>query len=346
MRPLKVYAGYSKDKDIRMNSSSGAVFNSLASYVLDKEGIIYGVAMSKECYSAEYVRVTNVENLSRIRGSKYMQAHIGDAYRQVRNDLMSGKLVLFSGTGCQINGLKNFLGEEYEKLICVDVICHGVPSPALWKKYAMYQEKKNEGKLKSITFRCKDDNYEGFWMKHIGGKTPKKNRKKLYIPQDADPYMQMFLNDYCLRPSCYMCVAKNTKMSDITIADFWGIDSVAPEMNDGRGTSLVIIRTDLGNSIFNIISDEMKLKEVSYEDGVRDNPAEFKSALRPAERDVFFDDMHNMNFKELEKKYVIPRRASIKSKIKKKIGDVIRKIFRINNKKKYVDYGLLFVFQV
>lgn len=130
----------------------------------------------------------------------------------LKGDLVSGKLVLFSGTGCQVNGLKKFLGKEYNNLICVDVICHGAPSPALWRKYAIYQEQKNGGKLKGINFRCKDDGWTDFGMKEICKGIPNGEMKKLYISKDKDAYMQMFLRDYCLRPSCYECAAKNVKM--------------------------------------------------------------------------------------------------------------------------------------
>lgn len=295
MKSLNVYACYNRDKDIRLSSSSGGVFSSLAEYVLEQQGIVYGVAMSEDCYSAEFISVTDRENLAKLRGSKYLQAKVGNTYKCVKKSLMSGTLVLFSGTGCQINGLKSFLGKEYDNLICVDVICHGVPSPALWCKYAKYQEQKNNGKLKCISFRCKDDSWTDFGMKEVCKGISGEEIKKTYISKDKDAYMQMFLRDYCLRPSCYECIAKKVKMSDLTIADFWGINNVAPDMNDGMGTSLVLVRTAKGKDIFEKISSSMKLKEVSYEDGVKGNPAEFKSCDRPTQRDTFFDDMHSIN---------------------------------------------------
>lgn len=208
MKPLKVYACYNTDMYVRLNSSSGAVFSSLAEYVLEQQGVVYGVAISEDCYSAEFISVTSKEQLTKLRGSKYLQAKVGNTYRLVKGDLVSGKLVLFSGTGCQVNGLKKFLGKEYNNLICVDVICHGAPSPALWRKYAIYQEQKNGGKLKGINFRCKDDGWTDFGMKEICKGIPNGEMKKLYISKDKDAYMQMFLRDYCLRPSCYECAAK------------------------------------------------------------------------------------------------------------------------------------------
>ena len=327
--PIKVYAGYNLNQDIRLGSSSGAVFSLLAENALSQNGVVYGVKMSNDCYSAEFTRVTDVVGLIWLRGSKYLQARVGDAYKKVKDDLISGKQVLFSGTGCQVNGLKNFLGKEYDNLLCVDVICHGTPSPTLWKKYAEYQEKKNGGKLKGINFRCKDDSWTDFGMKDVLEKIPQGEEKQLYISKDKDPYMQMFLRDYCLRPSCYDCVAKKTKMSDLTIADFWGINDVAPEMNDGNGTSLILIRTDKGMKAFETISSKLKLKEVAYEDGVKSNPAEYKSCCRPPQRDTFFKDMNVMEFEELEKKYASPIKVTFKSRVKRKIKNTIKSALRV-----------------
>ena len=288
MKPEKVYACYNKDKDVRLSSSSGAVFSSLAEYVLNKNGIVYGVAMSEDCYSAEFIAVTDRSGLTKLRGSKYLQAKVGDTFKKAKVELQAGKLVLFTGTGCQVNGLKNFLGKDYDNLICMDVICHGAPSPALWKEYAQYQEKKSGGKLKGINFRCKDESWTDFGLKEVLEDIPEDSVKRLYIPKDKDPYMQMFLRDYCLRPSCYECVAKKEKMSDITIGDFWGIELVDEEMADVSGTSIVILRTKKGDTVFNKIVDGMKTKEVSYEAAIRWNPAEYKSCEKPLCRSAFF----------------------------------------------------------
>lgn len=347
MKPEKVYACYNKDKDVRLSSSSGAVFSSLAEYVLNKSGIVYGVAMSEDCYSAEFIGVTDSEGLTKLRGSKYLQAKVGNTFKSVKKELQAGKLVLFTGTGCQVNGLKTFLGKDYDNLICMDVICHGAPSPALWREYARDQEKKMGGKLKEINFRCKDDSWVDFGMKEVLSTIPEDSVKKFYISKDKDPYMQMFLRDYCLRPSCYECMVKKEKMSDLTVADFWGIKDVAPEMNNGLGTSLVLIRTKKGQEIFNYISCEMKLKEVTYEAGVKGNPAEYKSCVRPSQRDTFFDDMHTMSFEELEGKYAPPIKYSLKTRAKRKTKKIMKSMLRvIGGAESNVEYDLLFVFRV
>lgn len=349
MKPEKVYACYNKDRDVRLSSSSGAVFSSLAEYVLNKNGIVYGVAMSEDCYSAEFIAVTDRSGLTKLRGSKYLQAKVGNTFKKVKVELQAGKLVLFTGTGCQVNGLKVFLGKDYDNLICMDVICHGAPSPALWKKYAEYQEKKNGGKLKGINFRCKDDSWTDFGMKEVLADIPQGETKNLYISKDKDPYMRMFLRDYCLRPSCYDCAAKNVKMADLTVADFWGINDVAPEMNDGNGTSLILIRTDKGMKAFETISSKLKLKEVTYEEGVRCNPAEYKSCSRPPQRDTFFKDMDVMEFEELEKKYASPIKVTFKSRVKRKVKNTIKSALRAIGARGYKhieEYGLLFVFRI
>lgn len=165
MNLIKTFACYSTNEKNRLHSSSGAVFSVLAEYVFMQQGVVYGVAMSDDCYSAEFISVVDESGLKKIRGSKYLQAKIGNTFKRVKEDLQVGKLVLFTGTGCQVNGLKNYLGKEYPNLVCVDVICHGTPSPALWREYVRYREKNSSGKLKNVNFRCKDISWMEFGMK-------------------------------------------------------------------------------------------------------------------------------------------------------------------------------------
>ncbi len=321
---LSAYAAYSLDETERVNSSSGGIFSLIARRILSDHGVVYGVAMSEDCRKAEYLRVTDEDGLERLRTSKYLQAHVGDTLRSVKEDLGNGLTVLFSGTGCQINGLIGYLGVgkcasavkmSYPNLYCVDVICHGAPSPALWREYVEYIEKENAAKLIGINFRCKDDNWTDFGVKETYSQEGIAQCKELYISKDKDPYMLMFLRDYCLRPSCYACKAKELKLSDITLADFWGIQKIAPEMSDGKGTSLVLVRSDKGKGLLQE-SQEIKVKEVSYTEGVAYNRAEYQSALRPVQRDVFFDDMSVLPFEELRKKYGTPTPVPLKRKIK------------------------------
>lgn len=335
---MRAYACYNTNNDIRLHSSSGGVFSLLASYVLEQSGVIYGVAMSEDCYSAIFERITNKKDLSRLRGSKYLQAKVGNTFCEVKRDLDDGKIVLFSGTGCQVNGLKCFLNKKYENLICLDVICHGTPSPGLWRKYAEFQEN-SYGKIVDVNFRCKDDSWGNFGIKE----------NQQYFSKDTDPFMQMFLRDYCLRPSCYECSAKKNKNSDLTLADFWGIQSVAPEMDDGMGTSLVLVRTEKGEEVFDKIKCQLKLKHVSYEEGVKSNPSEYKSVNRPIQRSSFFIDMNQMSFDELKDKYAAPIRVLPIIRLKQQVKRMIKSVLRIcsgggiNHKSN--NYGVLLTFE-
>lgn len=321
MSLMSVCAAYSIEEEERLRSSSGGIFRLLAEYVLSVEGVVYGVAMSEECRKAHFVRVSDSCDIVKLQGSKYLQASVGDAYRQVKMDLEVDKYVMFSGTGCQINGLKYFLGKEYSNLFCVDVLCHGTPSPALWNKYVDYIENENQAEIVNVNFRCKDTSWSNFGMKVILN-----DEKQIFSPKDSDPYLQMFLRNYSLRPSCYQCVAKRIKRSDMTIADFWGINNVDSGMNDEKGVSLIIIRTAKGMSMFEKIGFRLKSKSVTYEEGVRRNVVEYKSVKRPLERNVFFADMHAMDFKRLKEKYAAPLPVSMRTKIKKIIKKNIKAI--------------------
>lgn len=347
---LNTYAAYSINQSERHDSSSGGLFSLLAKLILSKSGSVYGVAMAADCKRAEFVRVTDESDLGCLRGSKYLQAYVGGTFKSVKNDLEEGGMVLFSGTGCHVNALKKFLcggkydreifEEKYPNLYCVDVICHGAPSPALWQEYVQYVEKQNDAKLKGINFRCKDDGWTDFGMKEID-----EQNREIYISKDKDPYMIMFLRDYCLRPSCYECKAKELKMSDITLADFWGINNIAPEMNDGKGTSLVVVRTNKGKYLFKEIVQELKIREVSYGDAIAGNPAEYRSAVRPHEREHFFDDMNRLPFEELKIKYGTPKPTSVKRKIKLFVKQILIRTGIVGGGRSNGSYGLLFVLQ-
>lgn len=313
MRLINSYACYYKDDGKRLQSSSGAVFSALAEYVLERHGAVYGVAMANDCYSVEYIEVTdaNSPTLEKLKGSKYLQASSAVVLEKVRERLQNGQFVLFTGTGCQINGLKTFLRDshvEYKNLICQEVVCHGVPSAKLWREYVRHQEAGAGGKMKSVSFRSKENGWTSYGMHEIFELSDRANNGRkifdTYIPKEEDSYLQMFLRDYCLRPSCYKCREKKHSLADITIADFWGISKIDSSMNDDKGTSLVLIRTPEGQAVFDEIKNKLEVKEVSYEDGVRYNPSEYQSCKMPLQRKRFFHDMGRLNYERLRKKYL------------------------------------------
>lgn len=333
---MKTYAAIYVNDEIRDISSSGGLFSALA----DQFDVVYGVAMTEDCYGAEMIRVQ--KNISTLRGSKYLQARIGDVFKQVKKDLEEQSKVIFTGTGCQINGLSLFLGKDYSNLFLLEIVCHGVPSPKLWKMYAEHQENKY-GKLESVNFRYKYGSSEDYCRKD----------NEIYISKNTDSFMQMFLRDYCLRPACYECHAKYYKKADMTIADFWGIEKIVPDLNDGKGTSLIITRTPKGQALFDCIQNKLKWKEVTYSDGVKDNPSEYSSVVRPQQRDTFFKDLKRVSFSKLKTKYIdgpMWKRSGrkikylIKSKYyKSKKLDVTT--VSLPNTKSNTNYGLLLTFK-
>ena len=316
------FAAYSNRTDERIASSSGGVFSLIAGAVLNRRGAVYGVRISDDCKKAVFTRIDAMEDLPLLRGSKYIQAAVGETFRKVKEDLDQGTLVLFSGTGCQINGLKAYLPREYDNLISLDVVCHGVPSPELWRTYVDYCEKKYGGTLKRVNFRCKDDSWRDYGIKKTHGET------QVYSGKNADPYMLMFLRNYALRPSCYKCSAKSIKQADITLADFWGIQYVLKEMYDDLGVSLCIIRSEKGMDLFNTIQADLKVKEVPIHIALERCKGEHTSAKRPIEREAFYRDMHDLSFENLSKKYAAPDTVSLKARMGKIVRTIKKRIGR------------------
>lgn len=338
-------AAYSLDENERFQSSSGGVFSLFAKSVLSQNGVVYGVAMCADCKNARFIRVDKEKQLAKLRGSKYLQAIVGEAYNDVKKDLINGKKVLFSGTGCQVNGLIKFLGKDnvqkrYTNLYCIDIVCHGVPSPKLWKKYVDFVENKYNKKLLSINFRSKMKNWKGLGIKQVDS-----INEEVFISKNDNPYMIMFLRDYSLRPSCYSCKAKEIKYADVTIADFWGIDEVAPDMNDNKGTSLIIARTQKGIELLNSIKEKIKTKDVEYEKSIEYNSAEYSSVNKPKERDSFFVDMKNENFEKLIEKYCQPKKISLKQRLKACLKQGFIKLRIIREEVEKTTYGMLLIFK-
>lgn len=215
------------------------------------------------------------------------------------------------------------------------MVCHGVPSPKLWREYAKFQESKH-GKLEQINFRAKEEGWKKFGMKE----------NHLYIPREKDPFMNMFLDDFCLRPSCYKCRAKKYRLSDISIADFWGIEKVTPEMNDGMGTSLIIVRTEKGQKLFDSINEKLNWKEVDYNEAIRENPAEYRSAIRPLQRDTFFSDLQSRSFNFMIRKYAPDTKKIRLRSLWRKAKRIVKKLCGGGvTPKTNSNYGIFFIFQ-
>ena len=317
-KPIATYAAINQDADIVENSSSGGVFYALAYKIIKEGGVVFG-ARFNDRWEVEHAYTDSIAGIREFQTSKYVQSRIGDTYFQTETFLKNGRNVLFSGTPCQIAGLKLFLRKDYGNLLLtVDVVCHGVPSPLIWRKYLEYITSP-KGLLKSseslsdshqsndipvitgISFR---DKRLG-WVKYgiaihyaapEGGKNTEsqstickdKEKKEFFEPFSENLYMQGFLKDLYLRPSCYECPTKYGKShSDITLADFWGIKIHYPELYSDKGVSLVMANSEQGEDF--IMSLNIETAEVKYEDAVNGNPSIIKSAIKPQLYDYFWE---------------------------------------------------------
>lgn len=300
-----------KDEEIRAASRSGGIFTALSDAVLSEQGIIYGCVMTDD-FRAVHVRAEDAETRDRMRGSKYIQSELGDVFQQVKTDLQQGRKVLFSGTSCQIAGLRSYLTKPYENLLCIDIVCHGVPSPLVWQHYLDWQAELAQSPVKSVDFRNKKD-YG--WKAHIETITFE-NGKRL----DSEVFKYLFSSTLVERPSCYKCPYKSFERSgDITLADYWGIDKAAPGFNDNKGVSLVLVNNEKGRERFESVKDMFDFRETRIEDSSQ--PALEAPFPPPENRDHFWKDFHNKDFGYIAKKYGT---ISFMSKLKKKIRRLLK----------------------
>ena len=288
----KAYAAVNKDDAIRQVSSSGGVFTLIAKKIIDDGGVVFGAAFSDDFYSARHIAVNTIDSLEKLRGSKYLQSEIGNTYNEAKKLLDCGKKVLFTGTPCQIGGLKSFLGKEYKNLYTQDIICHGVPSPKVWKSYLQYQENIAHSKAKKAFFRYKKTGWKSFSIL-----LNFKNNKEMQEIFTENLYMKGFLANLFLRPSCYNCSFKSLeRQSDVTLSDFWGIENILPEFNDDKGTSLVFINTKKGEQLFDDINEYLTVKKVDINNAIKYNSSAVKSVQPHENRKKFFKTYKNKGF--------------------------------------------------
>lgn len=313
---LKVYAAYNKDEEIRRISSSGGVFYEIAMVTINQGGIVWGAKYDKN-WNVIHDHSDTLEGLKDFLGSKYAQSAIGDEFKKIKIELDNGRPCLFSGTPCQIEGLKAYLGKVYSNLLTIDFICHGVPSRAIWREYVKMHDGEN---IAAITFRDKTEGWLRYSLKidYKNGETYRKTARE-------DLYFKGFIEDIYLRPSCYECSFRRVnRVSDITIADYWGIQNDAPEMFDDRGTSAVFVHSGQGTEIWHQISGKFRMLEMDAERPIEHNSAMIRSPVRPAKRYLFFKRGANFEVLEMLLKETIFRRVlrKIKSYIKKMIKTV------------------------
>lgn len=328
-REVKAYACINKDETIRKESSSGGVFTLIAESIIDKGGVVFGAAFDDNL-ELKHSYVETKEDLAKFRGSKYLQSEIGMTYQKAKDFLENERAVFFTGTPCQIGGLKSYLGKDYPNLFCADIVCHGVPSPEVFKEYLDFSEKKLKTKIKKISFRDKSRGWRSYSV------LMKLENKKEYCESSSENhYLKAFLNNVCLRPSCYNCNFKGlNRASDLTLADFWGIEKILPKMDDDKGVSLILANTGAGKNKLFELKEKMICEEVVLEKVLKRNISAVRSAKLKSKRRKFMKDFKKLSFDELVKKHCKEKRSRvIRKKAKTLIIESLLKIGLLKSKK-------------
>ena len=318
-------AAYAKNESVRLQSSSGGIFTVLAERILDDGGVVIGVAQLDKSRFGHIV-VENKADLSRLRGSKYVQADVGFVYREVRSLLKSGRKVLFSGTPCQVAGLYAVLGNTATSadLFTVDIVCHGTPSVKVFEKYVREMEKTDKSALDGINFRDKSEGWSGYALLHRF-----KSGKSVSVHHGRSKYMRLFLSRICQNVSCDEChYRKLPRIADITLGDYWGISKYHPEMDDNKGTSVVLLNTEHGKALFESVADKVAQCDSMVEYAIAGNPCIVRSSMSHPKRVEFFANLGRYTLDQLIKKYC-PFPSPLKrayTRVRGLLGRVKRKV--------------------
>lgn len=326
--PLQVWAARNEDEEIRRQSSSGGIATKLAEKIIDEGGVVFGVIMTEQCEAIHTFTETKA-GLEAFRGSKYIQSRVGESFKQAKEFLKAGRKVLFIGTPCQISGLKHFLRKDYSTLYTVDFICHGVPSPGVFKWYIQEEVNKyvsaRKGRKNSVSFspihsipkgdiqlpeglKVVDihfrDKREG-WKKYSfvlqlaeASADGKKNTVSFSSNVSENIFLKGFCSDLYLRPSCHKCPVRSYRSgSDLTIADFWGQEYMFPEFDNDTGTSCVIVKTTKGQTLFSSVK-HIKKEIKALEQVLSFNPSLIESKPEGMQRRKFWRNVGKYSFSE------------------------------------------------
>lgn len=310
---MNTYIVKQKDLKSRMKSRSGGIFASVSDRVLEAGGVVYGCALD-ETFNAYHRRAVSKEERDLFRGSKYVQSDMKDAMKQAIADLKESRFVLFSGTPCQVAGMKAACpsGKE-EKLLTIDIVCHGVPSPAVWNDYKAYMQKKYHGRITGVDFRNKRNHG---WWEHI------ESVRIHGLEVDSQIYKNLFYEHNILRDCCYECPYKSTeRISDITIADAWGIAQAAPEFDDNHGVSLVLCSTDKGQKWLEKALEDCDYQECDLKDYMQEPLV--RSFEKPKNYETFWKEYFSKDFSTIVK---LRYEDSLKSHLKWRIKRIVKAI--------------------
>lgn len=324
--PAKTIAAIHKRMDVRWDSTSGGAFSALADAMYEQGGYVSGAIYNDDFSVRNYIS-NNPEDLVKLRSSKYLQSKAEGLYTEIRTLLRNGERVLACGTPCQMAALRSFLRKDYENLIIVDFICRGVNSPKVYRKYLDSLERKHGGKVVYVKAKNKELGWRNLTRKVVFD-----NGAVYYGVSMEDDFRRGYhTNVYC-RPSCYTCQYKGfPRMSDITIADYWGIEKVDPNLDNNIGTSMILLNSKKGEDFFELVKDKLEYRETSFQSILPGNPA-LVSPLSPAkiDRGQFFIDLDKGTFEEVTEKY-FPYNA-YKQSIKQRIIKIIKPYYFLFSK--------------
>ncbi len=295
---ISVYAAQNKDIETRKNSSSGGTFRLLCNKVLDAGGVVFGCAFDNNMV-ATHIAVEDKSDLIKLQSSKYVQSDVKDTYKEVLSLLENGRKVLFSGTPCQVAGLKNLLKKDYDNLLLIDVLCHGVPSPKFFEDYKNEMERKFGAKMTSLKLRDKKKSWKRLFVN-----AEFENGKKYFTFCGYDHYLSMFLNNISLRPSCFDCrFTTCERQGDISLGDFWGIGKHIKEMDDDKGTSLIITNTKKGEDAFNDICENLTFVKTDIETAIDGNKVLKTPSKKNQNRDEFYTTYAEQGYSKAVEKF-------------------------------------------
>lgn len=322
---IKAYECKNNNEDVRLSSSSGGVFTLLCEEIIENDGVVFGASFD-ENFDVRHTYSETLEGCIQFRGSKYVQSKIGNSYKQAKEFLDSGRFVLFSGTPCQITGLEKFLlNKVYDNLITVDIACHGVPSPLVYRTYINKLKEEHNANIKNISFRDKQTGWSkySFNIEFNNGD----NFNQLGY---ENIYMKGFLKDIYLRPSCYSCDFKKPITSaDITLADYWGVENIHQELDDDKGISLILVNSKKGQRIFEKINNNMQIIQTDLEHATNCNPCIVRPVRYNKDRERFFQIINKNEIDVVIKKCLTPAiDQRIKNKIKFTLSRIKSKILK------------------
>ena len=294
-QPFHTYAGWNRNLSVRKDSSSGGVFSCIATYCISQGGVVYGATMD-ENLQIKHIRVDSIEDLAKLRGSKYVQSNLSGVYKSIKEDLKKETKVLFIGSPCQVAGLYAFLKRDYNNLLTIDFVCHGVPSQETFNKY-LKKIHVNKENTKEVIFRYKKG--WGMQMSRV-----LKNGDQHIIPPNQSFYLKAFLKGMIFSEACYNChYSVSMRVGDITIGDFWEIGKKIPFNADTRdGISLLLCNTEVGDSVLKECKD-LQLIERTLQEAIEGNPNLHSASVRPCGNADFSRDLDTLSSKEIILKY-------------------------------------------